>query len=388
MSKPLSVPHAEVRTHIPLVDLHDHLDGGLRPQTVIDLARECGYSGLPTYDAADLAQWFVSAANSGSLERFLETFAHTVAVLQTAEALSRVAAEAVVDLARDGVAWAEIRMAPELCENEQMSMDAALTAMLRGLREGEQQARNEGMSIQSGLIVCAMRQTERAQDVANLVRTRADDAIVGFDIAGPEAGWPPSRLASAFATVRDAGVAITVHAGEADGVTSIKEALDVGAQRLGHGVRVIEDIEFDADGQALLGPVAREVRDRGIALEVCPTSNVQTGAVASLAAHPLAVLDDLGFVVTVNPDNRLMCGVGVRAELALAHEMRLGAPSYGNRIDTKASQVAALANTLGAADNAGFDLVKWTRNAVGASFAPAATKQELLSQLETWESEH
>jgi len=343
---------------LPRVVLHDHLDGGLRPQTIVDLAQHCGYDGLPTTDAEELRSWFTGAANSGSLPKFLETFAHTVAVLQTPEALERVAAEAVVDLACDGVQWAEIRMAPELCENEFQSMDLVVSAMLAGLRTGEHMARAEGLTIDAGLILCAMRQAERATEVARLVAARIDDGVIGFDIAGPEFGFPASRLADAFAVVRETPARITVHAGEADGIDSIRQALAVGAERLGHGVRVIEDISF-ADGGVKLGRVASYVRDRGIALELCPTSNVQTGAVASFGEHPMAILDELGFVVTLNTDNRLMCGV------KLSDEQQLVRNAFITTVEHDA---------------------RWARNAALASFAPYEIKQRLLAAIAATES--
>ncbi|MBU6213147.1 MAG: adenosine deaminase [Actinomycetales bacterium] len=395
-------PGAAALPWSPLVDLHDHLDGGLRPATVIDLARECGYTGLPTTDADDLGRWFVQAADSGSLEQFLQTFAHTVAVLQTPAALERVAAEAVVDLARDGVGWAEIRMAPELCENQRQSMDEAVAAMLAGLRQGERAARAEGHDIAAGLILCAMRQTDRAEDVARVLQRHLDDGVVGFDIAGPEAGFPALRLASAFALVREAGANITVHAGEADGVESIRQALAVGAQRLGHGVRIAQDINVGADGCADLGEVAREVRDRGIALEVCPTSNVQTGAVDSLAGHPLAWLDELGFLITINPDNRLMCGVGVRHEMHVAGRLRQireaahrrsGGSRGGDRGGAGVAESAGAAmdarpevDNRDVADNDAFDVdpataLRWTNNAIDAAFAPLDVKDRLRARI-------
>ena len=343
---------------LPRVVLHDHLDGGLRPQTIVDLAQQCGYDGLPTNDAEALRRWFTGAANSGSLPKFLETFAHTVAVLQTSDALERVAAEAVVDLARDGVQWAEIRMAPELCENEWQSMDRVVSAMLAGLRAGEHMARAEGLTIHAGLILCAMRQTERATEVAQLVATHVDDGVIGFDIAGPELGFPASRLAEAFAIVRDTPARITVHAGEADGIESIRQALAVGAERLGHGVRVMDDISF-ADGGVQLGRVASYVRDRGIALELCPTSNVQTGAVASLGEHPMAILDELGFAVTLNTDNRLMCGV------TLSEEQNRVRQALATSVEHDA---------------------RWARNAALASFAPYEIKQKLLASIAATES--
>ena len=344
---------APLHVGLPLAVLHDHLDGGVRPDTLVDLARECGYTGLPTNDASELARWFTAAADSGSLERFLETFAHTVAVLQTPDALQRVAAEAVLDLATDGAHWVEIRMAPELCENPRLSMDAAVTAMLQGLREGERLAGSRGLRVDAGLIVCAMRQSDRADEVAQLVRARLDDGVVGFDIAGPERGFEPLRLREAFDVVRSTPARITVHAGEADGVESIRQAIAVGAERLGHGVRIVEDIDFSGD-DARLGAVARYVRDRGIALEICPRSNVQTGAVLSADTHPIALLDELGFVVTVSADNRLMCGTTPAAELASSCE----------RVPDAASAQA-----------------RWVRNAIDASFAPHDVKLRLRTEL-------
>lgn len=339
---------------MPSVLLHDHLDGGLRPQSVIDLARECGYEGLPSADAWQLKTWFFEAADSGSLERFLETFAHTVAVLQTPAALERVAAEAVEDLAADGVAWAEIRMAPELCCDGGMSMDDAVTAMLAGLREGERRAAAAGHLIDTGLLVCAMRQADRAVEVAQLVRDRLDDGVIGFDIAGPEAGFPAARLKDAFDLVRSTPARITVHAGEAAGLDSIVDALAVGAERLGHGVRIADDIAVDDDGNAFLGPVARYVRDRGIALEMCPTSNLQTGAVSAMGSHPFAMLRDLGFAVTINTDNRLMCDTSISAE---AHTVM---------------------DAFNLSDD---DALQWNLDALDASFAPYETKQRIRRRL-------
>lgn len=338
---------------LPLVVLHDHLDGGLRPQTVVELAAECGYTGLPTTDAHELGAWFCASADSGSLERFLDTFTHTVAVLQTPQALQRVAAEAVLDLAIDGARWAEIRMAPELCENPRMTMDEAVTAMLAGLRDGERQAAAQGLAVESGLIVCAMRQADRAVEVAALVRDRLDDGVIGFDIAGPERGFAPQRLREAFDVVRDTPARITVHAGEADGVESIRQALAVGAERLGHGVRIADDIDVSAD-RPRLGRVASYVRDRGIALEVCPRSNLQTGAVGAGKAHPLALLDELGFMVTVSADNRLMCGTTPSVET------------------DSASQTTSDPATARA---------RWVRNAIDASFASHEVKSRLRAEL-------
>jgi adenosine deaminase len=330
----------------PKVILHDHLDGGLRPATIIELAGEVGYSALPTTDVDDLATWFYDAANSGSLETYLETFTHTLAVMQTPEALERVAAECVEDLAADGVLWAEIRMAPELCTST-LALDDVINAMLRGLREGERRAAAKGQTIETGLLLCAMRHLGRHVEVAKAVVNFRDAGVVGFDIAGPERGFPASRLVQAFDYLRRNNIRVTIHAGEAGGLESIQDALLMGAERLGHGIEIAEDIKVDADGNATLGRTAAYVRDRGIALEICPTSNVQTGAATSIAAHPFALLRRLGFTVTVNTDNRLMSRTGPVQENSLLAD----AFGYG---------VA--------------DLQEYALDALRASFAPQPTK--------------
>ncbi|MDH4159930.1 MAG: adenosine deaminase [Actinomycetota bacterium] len=279
----------------PKVLLHDHLDGGLRPDTLIELADDCGYAGLPSSDPAELAAWFRGAADSGSLERYLSTFTHTVAVMQTRDALERVAREAVVDLAADGVIHAEIRMAPELATAGGLGLDDAIQAMLDGLRAGEQQAAAQGRPVTTGLIVSAMRHLDRVGEVAEVARDRHGSGVVGFDLAGPEAGFPASRHAAALARLRAAGVPLTLHAGEGDGPASVRDALEQGATRLGHGVRVVEDPEL-----------LSEVVARGVCLEVAPTSNLQTGLAPTYAEHPFGELDRAGALVTVNTDNRLM----------------------------------------------------------------------------------
>ncbi|MGY1635064.1 adenosine deaminase [Geodermatophilus sp. SYSU D00742] len=307
MSAPLDA--ASLR-RAPKVLLHDHLDGGLRPQTVLELADECGYRGLPTDDAGELGRWFQAAADSGSLERYLQTFAHTVAVMQRPEAVRRVARECALDLAADGVVYAEVRMAPELLTA--MPMDTAVEAMLDGYAQGAAEAAAAGTPITVGTLLCAMRQNDRWDEVAGLVVRHRDAGVVGFDLAGPESGFPPDRHPSAIALLHRAGAHRTVHAGEAAGIDSIVAALDGAcAERLGHGVRIADEV--GADG--CLGPVAQRVRDEQVTLEVAPSSNVQTGAYPSLAEHPVDRLHRLGFAVTLNTDNRLMSGVSASSEL-------------------------------------------------------------------------
>lgn len=311
----------ETLRRAPKVLLHDHLDGGLRPATVAELADATGYAGLPTTDPAELGTWFRRAADSGSLVSYLETFAHTCGVMQTEEALVRVAAEAVEDLAADGVVYAEVRYAPELFVERGLSLDAVVEAVQAGFTEGTRRVAANGGSIRVGTLLCAMRQHARALEIANLAVRYRDAAVVGFDIAGPEDGFPPTRNLDAFEYLRQNNAHFTIHAGEAFGLPSIWEAIQhCGAERLGHGVRIAEDIKTDADGTVHLGRLAAYVRDRRIPLEICPTSNVQTGTVRSIADHPLALLKRLRFRVTVNTDNRLMSGCTMTSEFAALHE--------------------------------------------------------------------
>jgi adenosine deaminase len=296
----------------PKVLLHDHLDGGLRPQTVLELADEAGYRDLPTGDADELGRWFRQAADSGSLERYLETFAHTVAVMQRPEAVSRVARECALDLAADGVVYAEVRMAPELLTQGGTPIEEAVEAILDGFAKGSAEAAALGTPVMVGTLLCAMRQNDRWEEVAGLVVRHRDAGVAGFDLAGPEIGFPPDRLPAAIALLDRAGAHRTVHAGEAAGIDSIVAALDgARAERLGHGARIADEVAENGS----LGPVARRVLDRRVPLELAPSSNVQTGAYPSLAAHPVGWLHRLGFAVTVNTDNRLMSGVSVTSEL-------------------------------------------------------------------------
>ncbi|MFF5991484.1 adenosine deaminase [Prauserella flavalba] len=305
----------------PKVLLHDHLDGGLRPRTIVELAQSTGYEGLPTHDVAELGRWFQEAANSGSLEPYLETFAHTCGVMQTEDALIRVAAECVEDLADDGVVYAEVRYAPELFVERGLSLDQVIKAVQAGFTEGERRAEANGHRIRTGTLLCAMRQHARAAEIAELAVRYRDAGVVGFDIAGPEAGFPPTRNLDAFEFMRVNNAHFTIHAGEAFGLASIWEAIQhCGAERLGHGVRIVDDIKTSADGEVQLGRLAAYVRDRRIPLEICPSSNVQTGAVASIAEHPIGLLAKLRFRVTVNTDNRLMSGCSVSSEFAALSE--------------------------------------------------------------------
>ncbi|MFC8300858.1 adenosine deaminase [Micromonospora orduensis] len=301
---------------VPKALLHDHLDGGLRPATIVELAAEVGHE-LPTTDPDALGRWFVEAADSGSLERYLETFAHTVAVMQTAPALRRVARECALDLAADGVVYAEVRFAPEQHLEQDLSLDEVVEAVLAGFAEGTAQAVEAGLTIRVGTLLTAMRHAARSQEIAELAVRHRDAGVVGFDIAGAEAGFPPTRHLDAFEYLQRENFHFTIHAGEAFGLPSIWQAIQwCGADRLGHGVRIVDDIAPDGT----LGRLAAYVRDKRIPLELCPSSNVQTGAVDSIADHPIGLLRDLRFRATVNTDNRLMSGTSMSREMSLLVE--------------------------------------------------------------------
>jgi adenosine deaminase len=300
----------------PKALLHDHLDGGLRPATVLELAEQTEYENLPATDVDALATWFRTAAHSGSLERYLEPFAHTVGVMQTPAALYRVAYECVEDLAADNVVYGEVRFAPELHIDQGLSVDDVVDAVLAGFADGEKAARAEGRSVTVRCLVTAMRHAARSLEIAQLAIRFRDKGVVGFDIAGAEAGYPPTRHLGAFEYMRNHNGRFTIHAGEAFGLPSIHEAIAFcGADRLGHGVRIVDDIEQGPDGTYHLGRVAGIVRDKRIPLEMCPSSNVQTGAVRSIAEHPFDLLARLRFRVTVNTDNRLMSDTTMSMEM-------------------------------------------------------------------------
>ncbi len=308
----------EIR-RVPKVLLHDHLDGGLRPATVIELAAETGYASLPTTDPDELAKWMMRGANRLDLALYLETFAHTVGVMQTPDAIQRVAAECAEDLADDGIVYAEVRLAPEQHLERGLSLDEVVEAVVEGFRIG-----SRGRNITIGAICTAMRTAARSLEIAELAVRHRDKGVVGFDIAGAEAGSPPTRHLDAFHLVQRENFHFTIHAGEAYGPPSIWEAIQFcGAERLGHGVRIVDDIEIEPDGNRVLGRLASYVRDRRIPLEVCPTSNVHTGAAASIAEHPIGMLRDLRFRVTMNTDNRLM------SDTSLSEEFTACAQAFG-----------------------------------------------------------
>ncbi len=344
---------------LPKVSLHDHLDGGLRPATIVDLADQAGIE-LPVTDPEALGSWFAEQSNSGSLVEYLKTFDVTTSVMQTAPQLHRVAKEFVEDLVADGVVYGEIRWAPEQHLRGGLTLDQTVEAVQAGIEEAVDAA---GGSIRIGQLVTAMRHADRSLEIAELAVRHRDRGVVGFDIAGAEAGFPPANHRAAFEYLASELFPVTVHAGEADGLASIRSALvDGRALRLGHGVRIFEDITLSdaGDGSTLasLGEVASWVRDREIPLEVAPQSNLQTGAIAAwgddLANHPFDVLYQLGFRVTVNTDNRLMSNTSLSKELALL------AGTFGYDLD---------------------DLAAFQINAALGSFLPLEDREEIIATI-------
>ncbi|WP_233563916.1 adenosine deaminase [Cryobacterium tepidiphilum] len=349
-------------TALPKISLHDHLDGGLRPQTIIELADAIDLE-LPVTDATGLATWFEEQSNSGSLVEYLKTFDLTTAVMQTREGLFRVAKEFAEDLARDGVIYGEVRWAPEQHLARGLTLDQAVEAVQEGLEAGADHAAASGDQVRTGQLVTAMRHANRGMEIAELAVRHRDNGVVGFDIAGAELGFPARNHLAAFDYLAKEFLPVTVHAGEADGLESIRGALfDGRALRLGHGVRLAEDITIEREDNdstfVSLGSLAQWVRDREIALELSPSSNLQTGAVAAwgddLASHPFDLLYQLGFQVTVNPDNRLMSNTSISKELALLTD------AFGYDLD---------------------DLLVFQLNAAESAFLPLEDREELMDTI-------
>jgi adenosine deaminase len=314
--KPLDI---DAIRQAPKVVLHEHLDGGLRPQTIIEIADEIGHT-LPETEPEALKNWFFDAADSGTLERYLETFAHTVAVMQRADDCFRVASEAAQDLAADGVAYAELRYAPEQQLLAGLSLEEVVEATLAGFEEGQRLAAAAGNPITVRTLLCGMRHADRTKEIAELAVAYRYKGVVGFDIAGGEIGNPAERHVEAFDYLRRENMPFTIHAGESCGPESIWGAVAVcGANRIGHGVQLIKDIDLTGD-EAKLSNLAHYIRDRRIALEVAPSSNLQTEGAESIETHPIKALYDLGFRVTVNNDNRLQSRTSVSREFQILSE--------------------------------------------------------------------
>jgi adenosine deaminase len=324
---------------VPKVLLHEHLDGVLRPQTIIELAKEAKYSELPSKDPQTLAQWFHQGANQGSLAKYLEGFAHTIAVMQTAEALERVAYEQAEDLSKDGVVYFETRFAPIFHTTKGLTHQQVVSAVLKGLTRGQ-----KDFGVHSGLIICAMRNMNVSLEMAELAVDFRERGVVAFDLAGEEGGYPPKKHVDAFHYIQRENFNITIHAGEGFGKESIWQAIQYcGAHRIGHGTRLIDDIAV-VDGKAVkMGDLAQYVLDKRIPLEICLLSNVHTGATPSLEQHPFKILFQEKFRVTLNTDNRLM------SDTSMTREFEAAANTFGL--------------TLG-------DLEKITINAMKSAFLP------------------
>jgi adenosine deaminase len=305
---------------LPKVLLHDHLDGGLRPETIIELAREQGYDKLPTEDPDELSEWFHRGAARGSLPLYLEGFAHTTAVMQTEEALERVAYEMIEDMSRDGVVYVETRFAPIFHTDGGLHRDETVNAVLKGLERGKKE-----YGVGYGLILCAMRNMKLSEEIAELAVDFRERGVVGFDLAGEEGGYPPKKHVDAFHYIQRANFNITVHAGEAFGKESIWQAIQwCGAHRIGHATRLIEDITIDKHEPmkiASMGYLAQYVLDKRIPLEICMTSNVDTGAVPSLEEHPFGLYHKYKFRVTINTDDRLMSATTMTKEFKIANQI-------------------------------------------------------------------
>ncbi len=357
-------PDFERIRRAPKVVLHDHLDGGLRASTIIELAEQTGYHDLPSSDPDELTEWMQRGANRKNLALYLETFDHTVGVMQTTEALVRVARECAEDLAADGVVYAEVRFAPELHTTRGLTLDDAIEAVIEGFRLG-----SDGTSLTIRIICSALRHLNQSFDVAMAAVRWRDQGVVGFDIAGPEDGFPPDDHLLAFQYCQRENFHITIHAGEAYGPKSIWKAIQYcGAERLGHGIRIIEDFHERGEDERTLGRLADFIRDRRVPLEICPTSNINTGVCDEIRDHPIDELIRLRFRVTVNTDNRLMSNVSMTSEMT----------------------------ALAEAFDYGWDTLRWLSvNAMKSSFLPFRERLQIIEHLikpgyaplEAWQSE-
>lgn len=300
---------------LPKAVLHEHLDGGLRVATILEIADADGYDGLPARDVEALAEWFYQG-RSGSLERYLEAFVHTTAVMQTQESITRIAYEAAEDLANDGVVYAEIRYDAGLSTKKGLTREDATEAILDGYARAKQ---DHGIVVYA--ITTALRHLSDSVEVVQAAIPFVGEGVVAFDLAGPEDGFPPDAHIEACRLARRAGLGVTLHAGEGDGVHSIWRAIALcGAQRVGHGVRIVDDTDFDGFEILHMGPFARRIRDHRIPLEIAITSNLHTSSFDSAPVHPFGALLKSGFNVTLNTDNRLMSNVTMSGEYRLAAE--------------------------------------------------------------------
>jgi adenosine deaminase len=315
---------------LPKVLLHDHLDGSLREQTLLELLLQRGIEP-PADDVAGMARWLDDRAHAGSLEEYLRGFALTVAAMASPQALERVAFERAEDALADGCVLAEFRIAPLLFEPFGIGGDEAVEAMLSGLARSR---------LPSGLIVCAMRNhgADAVRRSVALALRWCRRGVVGFDLAGPEAGWPADAHAAALRDAREGGLGLTLHAGEADQAGRVLDAVRLGATRIGHGVRLADRI-----GTPSWGEVRDTLDAAGVHLEVCPTSNVQTGAARSVATHPIRALWDAGVSLSFHTDNTLISRIDASSEAASL----VCAAGFGWRDLQRMGEAAARASFLG-----------------------------------------
>jgi adenosine deaminase len=309
----------EIIRKAPKVMLHDHLDGGLRTETIIDLAKKINYDKLPTEDPKELAEWFHRGANKGNLVEYLQGFEHTCAVMQTKENLERVAYEMMEDMKKDGVVYVETRFAPSLHLQQGLYFDDVMDAVLSGLEKGK-----EDFGVGYGLILCALRNMTDSLEIAELAVNYRRKGVVGFDLAGEEGGYPPKKHIEAFQFIERENFNITIHAGEAFGKESIWQAIQYcGAHRIGHATRLSEDIVYDESGENIvaLGDLAQYVLDKRLPLEICLLSNVHTGAVDKLENHPFPKLYKKQFRVFLNTDDRLMSDTTLTKEYLIASQL-------------------------------------------------------------------
>jgi len=345
----MALDHELLRS-LPKVLLHEHLDGVLRPQTIIDLAREAHYTDIPSNDPEQLAEWFYQGANKGSLPEYLRGFAHTIAVLQTEEALERVAYEQAADLSRDGVVYFETRFAPIFHTKRGLTHQQVVSAVLKGLERGRKE-----FGIRSGVLICAMRNMNVSLEMAELAVDFRQRGVVGFDLAGEEGGYPPKKHVDAFHFIQRENFNITIHAGEGYGKESIWQAIQYcGAHRIGHATRLIDDITVVDSKVVKLGDLAQYILDKRIPLEICLLSNVHTGATPSVAEHPFKIFYDQKFRVFLNTDNRLM------SNTTLTKEFEVAAKTFNLRLE---------------------DLEKLTINAMKSSFLPYDQRIQFIYQV-------
>ena len=305
----------EIIRSVPKVLLHDHLDGGLRAETVIDLAKSVKYNKLPTKDPVELAALFHRGANKGNLVEYLQGFEHTTAVMQTKEGLERVAYEMMEDMKNDGICYVETRFAPIFHTSKGLYNEDVVNAVLNGLEKG-----SKDFDVGYGLILCGMRNMKNTLEIAELAVNFRNQGVVGFDLAGEEGGYPPKKHIEAFQFIQRANFNITIHAGEAFGKESIWQAIQwCGAHRIGHATHLIEDVSRDEKGNVVgYGDLAQYVLDKRIPLEICLLSNVHTGAIDKVENHPFGIFYKEKFRVSINTDDRLMSDTNMTKEFLTA----------------------------------------------------------------------